>query len=571
MKKILYIIVLISILFNSLIPTYAYNKIDHAKDQSYVKQEKRLISKITNASLKGDYLITGRETIRMYDDECGQYNYIECLGTFMLTVYYNNHYENRELVVTESYTAASSALKFVDTTYKKVAIKENQKSYGKFFEINYFQVLFYEILGYDVDYRTTTETKNVFDIFKFKYVKKQVKVTEYWARKVTNQQVIVGYKDVIDEKAHWETVNIKKIVPPTTQRYRAFLYEEGFGVNGALYGYGEGVKRTIKLGSEIIEAVKTLDETKITFIKDGQKYLAKVLTKVDNTSQLVNVFVTDTYTGVTTTISFAFDHYTKNPDQISNLVGELTYAIGTAHLVGEIGKKIDIKLIDVDAKVINIYSKYKNVVPGLLVKYGNTLSQIVTKFGDDVVKLIDKYEPKIVKSIWLQSDNIDDLAYRLGDLAADGSSKFLSQIADEVVTEHDFIWKLNAFVRGKISDTLLGNNLHANFPGIDYIDEIKRIIISNKTIDPRLKSYLNASQFKSKLMGYVDDLNDFTSGKIGGISIEQITVSPLDYDAKMLKLGMPDIQLSLDQQKALIEVINYAKSKGIKTSITVIK
>ena len=85
----------------------------------------------------------------MYYDKCG-YNIMDYLGAFFMNVYDLNYYENREIVIKESKDEKKETVVNIPATYKDSPIKEKVKVYGDFFKINYFQVTFYAILGYDI-------------------------------------------------------------------------------------------------------------------------------------------------------------------------------------------------------------------------------------------------------------------------------------------------------------------------------------------------------------------------------------------------------------------------------------
>lgn len=521
MKKIANILLVVLTLITSITPIQAYNKYDHERDQKYVISEKRLTTKISVNSEVGDYVVNGTESLRMYYDGCSGQRFYECIGSFFMNVYDLNHYENRELVVQKSKQEFKLMDVEVPATYKDRPIKEKIKQYGNYFEIDFLQVTFYFILGYDIKINDVKETRKVFDFSKFKFVNKQVLVKKYYAAKVTTKEVIIGYERVIDKPAHKVKQNVPYFTEPKTIKYKALLQTETTGVGGFIYGTGEGLKATINFGGEVINAVRTGDETKITFIKNGQEYLAKVINNSSSSVDVYSAFITDSVNGLSTTVTVTYKFLTENPDQISELMGTISYAIavgkftdmGIAKLNGVLPYKINI-----DDDVIRLYSKYKDAITKPLLTYGDELVTMTKKYGDEVIKVIDAYDSDMVKSVvdnLDDFDNLDELAKTLDKVkdTTEAIGKPTFKPSQRIPVDPD-----TGFTK---SNPRLGIEVHKEYkffdevknvrekefyiPGtrkrIDFIDFDKGIIYELKPNNPK-----SIAAGKIQAQGYIDEL-----------------------------------------------------------------
>jgi putative uncharacterized protein (fragment) len=93
-----------------------------------------------------------------------------------------------------------------------------------------------------------------------------------------------------------------------------------------------------------------------------------------------------------------------------------------------------------------------------------------------------------------------------------------------------------------------------------------RVAISIKIIDLNALSYQTAEGIYNKLRRGVDELEGFTVGRLKGI-----IVSTEDYSAKKLEIAIPDMGITVEQRKGLEMIKEYARDKGIETTITVVK
>lgn len=122
---------------------------------------------------------------------------------------------------------------------------------------------------------------------------------------------------------------------------------------------------------------------------------------------------------------------------------------------------------------------------------------------------------------------------------------------------------VNKFTRGLGLENVLRGNLLKNFPTIDRFRNGSAISI--KSLDLNAKSYAKASDIKSTLKNYINQLADFNGavhkykGQIQSIAGEQIK-------SKHLWLIIPQSSTSI-QRNVLKNQIAYAKSKGIKITL----
>ena len=165
------------------------------------------------------------------------------------------------------------------------------------------------------------------------------------------------------------------------------------------------------------------------------------------------------------------------------------------------------------------------------------------------------------------------IAVRAGTKSASALSKIgaltkisisTSKIADRTVTIGGDVWKKGSVARGNTIDNALGNNLGHNFPVIDKLEN--GVITSIKSIDLTLPSYQTAKGIYSKLRRDVDELDDFKTK-----TWAKIEVTPERYSSKALEIVIPDMKITMEQQKGIEMVKEYAKDRGIETTVTVVK
>lgn len=93
-----------------------------------------------------------------------------------------------------------------------------------------------------------------------------------------------------------------------------------------------------------------------------------------------------------------------------------------------------------------------------------------------------------------------------------------------------------------------------------------RVAASIKIIDLNASSYQIAKGIYNELRRDVDELEGFTFGRLKGI-----IVSTEDYSSKKLEIAIPDMGITVEQRKGLEMIKEYARDKGIETTITVVK
>ena len=64
----------------------------------------------------------------------------------------------------------------------------------------------------------------------------------------------------------------------------------------------------------------------------------------------------------------------------------------------------------------------------------------------------------------------------------------------------------------------------------------------------------------------MDELDDFKTK-----TWAKIEVTPERYSSKALEIVIPDMKITMEQQKGIEMVKEYAKDRGIETTVTVVK
>jgi hypothetical protein len=123
------------------------------------------------------------------------------------------------------------------------------------------------------------------------------------------------------------------------------------------------------------------------------------------------------------------------------------------------------------------------------------------------------------------------------------------------------VWEKPWAPRGEEMDDILGRSLSRTFPGIDNM--VRRMAISNKSIDLRAQSYQNPARLRSLINKYADKVAKFDSGKLA----EQ-RIFPEGVRERMLHLGVPKGHVSPAQQKVLDAARAYADKKGVILHVT---
>ena len=109
-------------------------------------------------------------------------------------------------------------------------------------------------------------------------------------------------------------------------------------------------------------------------------------------------------------------------------------------------------------------------------------------------------------------------------------------------------WKYPHYLRGKLIDVLLGNNLGEFHKTYDHIDEIAGIGTSYKSLDFMLGSYQDVGKFKSRIRHYANEL-------LRGENSIFVNGKRIDIEKKELNLVFPDAFLGAEYKTALTELM----------------
>ena len=574
MKKIINIIMLIALSFSTIMPVNAYQYWEHERDQKYLKDEKRRVNIINNYSQKGDYVIGNTETIKLYYNSCNNiFNLFNCYGVFFYNIYQLNNYENRTMVINPATTRLEKQQYYKPEVRETVPVYQYVKYFGSSFEISFFQKVTYWLRGYNTYSVTNSERVRVYNLWRFRYEYQYIPVTRHYAQPPLYRYQFVGYISRVVEPARMAERYIQVIDPPKTINYKAHLGVASEPIyTGLFMGLFNGAKRTIDFGGQVISAISKQDVTEITFIKDGQKYVASVFDRGSSATDIYAIMIMDYTKNTIYTAKVTLDQLANNPEEISTLLGEVLYAFTLAGSIDKGLKGPEITIISDHLKIAKKSKESSKSLAISLQKHGNVIDEIITKHGDEAINIINKNNlpTNIIQDISRKAVDIDDFRYRISDMNPDGTSKYLRSIALEIIDDSKYadIWdKVNKFTRGNIIDSeVMGNNLGHYFPVIDRINLETRTVHSFKSMDTRSKSYQTTADFKRKLKEYVDELDGFIEKTYGSK-----TVDINDYDYKILDLVIPDEQLNVYQKNAIEEIKSYAASKNIKFDITIVK
>ncbi len=123
------------------------------------------------------------------------------------------------------------------------------------------------------------------------------------------------------------------------------------------------------------------------------------------------------------------------------------------------------------------------------------------------------------------------------------------------------VWSRNPFLRGRILEQQSGMNLPANFPVIDRW--ANGVATSIKSMNLNSNTYENASQMRSRLLTYVNDLSAFNGRTWAGANVQGNQIRE-----RVLELIVPH-NGTATQQQVMSEIVIYAERLGIKVDIVV--
>lgn len=127
------------------------------------------------------------------------------------------------------------------------------------------------------------------------------------------------------------------------------------------------------------------------------------------------------------------------------------------------------------------------------------------------------------------------------------------------------VWAANALERGRRIEKTLGENLGWNFPTLDKVSN--GVATSIKSLDLGAASYQKGNSVLNTLKGYINKLDNFTSGTWGG----QTVTEGVSYTSKSLELAVQTGKGSESQWTQIADAIKYAQDKNINVTIRFIK
>lgn len=122
------------------------------------------------------------------------------------------------------------------------------------------------------------------------------------------------------------------------------------------------------------------------------------------------------------------------------------------------------------------------------------------------------------------------------------------------------VWSLGNLERGQIIRQTFGANLPFEFPVIASFDSGTATMI--KSMDTTAAYYQDSENLKEKIMGYIKELKDFKGGKHG-----ETEVMGSSINQKVLKLIIPENELTSGNQSALDECARLSEANGIRIKI----
>jgi hypothetical protein len=126
------------------------------------------------------------------------------------------------------------------------------------------------------------------------------------------------------------------------------------------------------------------------------------------------------------------------------------------------------------------------------------------------------------------------------------------------------VYSKSPLVRGDYLDDAAGNNLGHNFPGIDRFESDAKKVYSVKSYDTGAPTYQTEAGWGNRLNNDIDKLVGFTQGRLGSER-----VLPSYYDAKILRIIIPENPLIAAQTNALSNAFAYATEQKIGLIVTI--
>ena len=134
---------------------------------------------------------------------------------------------------------------------------------------------------------------------------------------------------------------------------------------------------------------------------------------------------------------------------------------------------------------------------------------------------------------------------------------------------HRGVWRLSPFERGRQISTMLGENLHPNFPTIDRVvfagtGALAKEISSIKSLDLTARTYQTTFAIFTRLVGYADDVANFQAERLVRVTVQagretkrilDVAIEPgiatfgqmLELQLTKLVVGMKGVQMNIHQ------------------------
>ena len=168
-----------------------------------------------------------------------------------------------------------------------------------------------------------------------------------------------------------------------------------------------------------------------------------------------------------------------------------------------------------------------------------------------------------------EPDAIPDSAKNYYNDATDLDNGFEGLDAEVQTLElEEGIWDNDSAIeRGNMIDEKAGNNLGHNYPTFDNIEKSTGTATSVKSRDITCQSYQSRSGLESTIKRDIDRVYNFDNTKPFSYNNKEIKAG--EINERVLKVVVPDVQLSEEQIEAINNAVEYGKSKNVEVIIVI--